>query len=250
MKFTLYIWRQKNRTSNGQLIVYRLDDISSDMSFLEMLDVLNEQLVKKGEEPVAFDHDCREGICGSCSMMINGLAHGPERGTTTCQLHMRSFTDGDSIYIEPWRAKAFPVIKDLICDRSAFDRVIQAGGFVSVNTGGAPDGNALPIPKVDAERSMDAAECIGCGACVAACPNASAMLFLSAKVGHLGAMPQGQPERKSRVRAMVLQHDREGFGHCTNINECEAACPKEISVEFIAQLNRDFIVSTIDATIK
>jgi succinate dehydrogenase / fumarate reductase, iron-sulfur subunit len=250
MRFTLNIWRQKSRNSSGQLMVYRLDDISSDMSFLEMLDVLNEQLVKKGEEPVAFDHDCREGICGSCSMMINGLAHGPERGTTTCQLHMRSFADGDSIYIEPWRAKAFPVIKDLICDRSAFDRVIQSGGFVSVNTGGAPDGNALPIPKVDAERSMDAAECIGCGACVAACPNASAMLFLGAKVGHLGAMPQGQPERKSRVRAMVLQHDREGFGHCTNINECEAACPKEISVEFIAQLNRDFIVSTIDATVK
>jgi succinate dehydrogenase / fumarate reductase iron-sulfur subunit len=220
------------------------------MSFLEMLDVLNEQLVKKGEEPVAFDHDCREGICGSCSMMINGLAHGPERGTTTCQLHMRSFSDGDAIYIEPWRAKAFPVMKDLVCDRSAFDRVIQSGGFVSVNTGGAVDGNALPIPKVDAERAMDAAECIGCGACVAACPNASAMLFLSAKVGHLGAMPQGQAERKTRVRAMVLRHDREGFGHCTNISECEAACPKEISVEFIAQLNRDFIGSAVDAGVK
>jgi succinate dehydrogenase / fumarate reductase iron-sulfur subunit len=232
------------------MVVYPLEDVSPDMSFLEMLDVLNEQLLKKGEEPVAFDHDCREGICGSCSMMINGLAHGPERGTTTCQLHMRSFADGDSIYIEPWRAKAFPVMKDLVCDRSAFDRVIQSGGFVSVNTGGAPDGNALPVPKVDAERAMDAAECIGCGACVAACPNASAMLFLSAKVGHLGVMPQGQPERKTRVRAMVLQHDREGFGHCTNINECEAACPKEISVEFIAQLNRDFIASTVDAALK
>ncbi len=250
MKLTLYIWRQKSRTSGGQMVAYPLDGISPDMSFLEMLDVLNEQLVKKGEEPVAFDHDCREGICGSCSMMINGLAHGPERGTTTCQLHMRSFADGDAIYIEPWRAKAFPVIKDLVCDRSAFDRVIQAGGFVSVNTGGAPDGNALPVPKVDAERAMDAAECIGCGACVAACPNASAMLFLSAKVGHLGAMPQGQPERQTRVRAMVMQHDREGFGHCTNISECEAACPKEISVEFIAQLNRDFIGSTVNATVK
>jgi succinate dehydrogenase / fumarate reductase iron-sulfur subunit len=232
------------------MVAYTLDDISPDMSFLEMLDVLNEQLLKKGEETVAFDHDCREGICGSCSMMINGLAHGPERGTTTCQLHMRSFADGDAIYIEPWRAKAFPVVKDLVCDRSAFDRLIQAGGFVGVNTGGAPDGNALPIPKVDAERAMDAAECIGCGACVAACPNASAMLFLSAKVGHLGALPQGQAERKTRVRAMVSQHDREGFGHCTNISECEAACPKEISVEFIAQLNRDFIASAIEATVK
>ena len=232
------------------MVAYPLDGISPDMSFLEMLDVLNEQLVKRGEEPVAFDHDCREGICGSCSMMINGLAHGPERGTTTCQLHMRSFRDGDAIYIEPWRARAFPVVKDLVCDRSAFDRVIQAGGFVGVNTGGAPDGNALPIPKVAAERAMDAAECIGCGACVAACPNASAMLFLSAKVGHLGALPQGQAERKSRVKAMVLQHDREGFGHCTNINECEAACPKEISVEFIAQLNRDFMASLVDATLK
>jgi succinate dehydrogenase / fumarate reductase iron-sulfur subunit len=250
MNLTLYIWRQKSRTSGGRMVAYPLDGISPDMSFLEMLDVLNEQLVKKGEEPVAFDHDCREGICGSCSMMIDGLAHGPERGTTTCQLHMRSFDDGAAIYIEPWRAKAFPVIKDLVCDRSAFDRVIQAGGFVSVSTGGTPDGNALPVPKVDAERAMDAAECIGCGACVAACPNASGMLFLSAKVGHLGAMPQGQPERQTRVRAMVMQHDREGFGHCTNINECEAACPKEISVEFIAQLNRYFIGSTINATVK
>ena len=232
------------------MVDYPLEGISPDMSFLEMLDVLNERLLKKGEQPVAFDNDCREGICGSCDMMINGLAHGPERGTTACQLHMRSFKDGDHIYIEPWRAKAFPVIKDLVCDRSAFDRIIQAGGFVGVNTGGAPDGNTLPIPKVASERAMDAAECIGCGACVAACPNASAMLFLSAKVGHLGAMPQGQPERKTRVRAMVTQHDREGFGHCTNINECEAACPKEISVEFIAQLNRDFIESGVSATVK
>jgi succinate dehydrogenase / fumarate reductase iron-sulfur subunit len=250
MKLNLYIWRQKNPTSAGQMVHYEVDGISSDMSFLEMLDTLNEQLVKKGEDIVAFDYDCREGICGSCDLMINGLAHGPERGTAACQLHMRSFSDGDSIYIEPWRAKAFPVIKDLVCDRSALDRIIQAGGFVSVNTGGAPDGNTLPIPKVAADRAMDAAECIGCGACVAACPNASAMLFLSAKVSHLGAMPQGQPERHARVRAMVAQHDREGFGHCTNINECEAACPKQISVGFIAQLNRDFISSTANSTIR
>jgi succinate dehydrogenase / fumarate reductase iron-sulfur subunit len=250
MRFTLHIWRQKSPAAAGQMVAYPVDGIGPDMSFLEMIDVLNEQLVRKGEEPVAFDHDCREGICGSCAMMINGLAHGPERGTTTCQLHMRSFADGDHIYIEPWRAKAFPVVKDLVCDRSALDRIIQAGGFVGVNTGGAPDGNALPVPKVLAERAMDAAECIGCGACVAACPNASAMLFLSAKIGHLGSLPQGQPERKARVRAMVARHDREGFGTCSNINECEAACPKEISVEFIAQLNRDFIAATSDAAIR
>ena len=250
MKLTLHIWRQSSRTDAGKLVTYPADDISPDMSFLEMLDELNEQLVKTGREPVAFDHDCREGICGSCAMVINGLAHGPERATTTCQLHMRSFADGDHIYIEPWRAKAFPVVKDLVCDRASLDRVVQAGGFVSVNTGGAPDGNALPIAKVDADRAMDAAECIGCGACVAACPNASAMLFLSAKVSHLAQLPQGQPERKERVRSMVLAHDREGFGHCTNINECEAACPKEISVEHIAQLNRDFIASTVSAAVK
>ncbi len=250
MKLTLHIWRQPSRTAAGKLVAHELDDISPDMSFLEMLDVLNERLVKQGQEPIAFDHDCREGICGMCSMMINGMAHGPERGTTTCQLHMRSFADGDHIYIEPWRAGAFPVVKDLVCDRSAFDRVIQAGGFVGVNTGGAPDGNTLPVPKVDAERAMDAAECIGCGACVAACPNASAMLFLSAKVSHLAQLPQGQAERKERVRAMVMAHDREGFGHCTNINECEAACPKEISVEHIAQLNRDFITSAVNAAVK
>ena len=250
MKFTLHVWRQKSRTATGALVTYQVDDISSDMSFLEMLDVVNERLVKQGQEPIAFDHDCREGICGACSMMINGVAHGPERATTTCQLHMRSFPDGAEIYIEPWRARAFPVMKDLVCDRSAFDRVIQAGGFVSVNTGGAPDGNALPVPKVDAEKAMDAAECIGCGACVAACPNASAMLFLSAKVSHLAQLPQGQAERKDRARAMVMAHDREGFGHCTNISECEAACPKEISVEHIAQLNRDFIVSTVRAAVE
>jgi succinate dehydrogenase / fumarate reductase iron-sulfur subunit len=232
------------------MVTYQLDAVNPDMSFLEMLDTLNEQLIRRGEEPIAFDHDCREGICGSCAMMINGVAHGPERRTTACQLHMRSFADGDHIYIEPWRAKAFPVIKDLVCDRSALDRIIQAGGFVSVNTGGAPDGNALPIGKVAADRAMDAAACIGCGACVAACPNASAMLFLSAKVSHLAQLPQGQPERNARVRAMVAAHDREGFGHCTNINECEAACPKEISVEHIAQLNRDYLASTLKALVK
>jgi len=249
MKLTLHIWRQKSRTDAGKLVSYPIDGISPDMSFLEMLDTLNERLIKEGQEAVAFDHDCREGICGSCDMMINGLAHGPERGTTTCQLHMRSFRDGDNVYVEPWRAAAFPVMKDLVCDRTAFDRIIQSGGFVSVNTGGAPDGNSLPIPKVDADRAMDAAECIGCGACVAACPNASAMLFLSAKVSHLAQMPQGDTERKQRVRSMVATHDREGFGHCTNINECEAACPKEISVEHIAQLNRDFIASTVSSAV-
>jgi succinate dehydrogenase / fumarate reductase iron-sulfur subunit len=250
MKLTLHIWRQKSRTDTGRMVTYPLDGIGPDMSFLEMLDTLNEQLIRRGEEPVAFDHDCREGICGTCSLVINGLAHGPEKGTTTCQLHMRSFPDGAEIFIEPWRARAFPVLKDLVCDRSALDRIIQAGGFVSVNTGGAPDGNALPVAKVDQDRAMDAAACIGCGACVAACPNASAMLFLSAKVSHLAQLPQGQPERKDRVRKMVAQHDREGFGHCTNMNECEAACPKEISVAHIAQLNRDFIVSTVSAAVQ
>ena len=250
MTLTLHVWRQKSRTDTGRMVAYPLDGVSPDMSFLEMLDTLNEQLIRKGEEPVAFDHDCREGVCGSCDMMVNGLAHGPEKATTTCQLHMRSFDDGEQIYVEPWRAKAFPVVKDLVCDRSAFDRIIQSGGFVNVNTGGAPDGNALPIPKVDADAAMDAAACIGCGACVAACPNASAMLFLSAKVSHLAHLPQGKVERNERVRAMVAAHDREGFGHCTNINECEAACPKSISVEHIAQLNRDFIASTVSAAVK
>jgi succinate dehydrogenase / fumarate reductase iron-sulfur subunit len=250
MNLTLHIWRQKSRTDAGKMTPYALDGVSPDMSFLEMLDTLNEKLIRQGEEPVAFDHDCREGICGSCSMMINGLAHGPERATTACQLHMRSFKDGDHVYIEPWRARAFPVLKDLCVDRTAFDRIIQAGGFVGVNTGGAPDGNSLPVAKVAQERAMDAAECIGCGACVAACPNASAMLFLSAKVSHLANLPQGQPERRERVRAMVARHDREGFGHCTNINECEAACPKEISVTHIAQLNRDFIASTCTSLVR
>ncbi len=250
MKFTIKVWRQKNRTDAGRMAEYAVDGITPDMSFLEMMDQLNEQLIKAGEEPVAFDHDCREGICGSCNMMINGQAHGPERGATTCQVHMRSFRDGDRLVVEPWRAAAFPVIRDLVVDRSAFDRVIQSGGFVGVNTGGTPDGNAVPIPKVDQDRAMDAAQCIGCGACVAACPNASAMLFLSAKVGHLGALPQGQPERKARVKTMVAAHDREGFGHCTNIGECEAACPKEISTEFIMQLNRDYITSALSAVVR
>lgn len=250
MRLTLHVWRQKNRTAPGQMVTYPLDGVSPDMSFLEMLDVLNEQLIKKGEEPVAFDQDCREGICGSCALMINGQAHGPERATTACQLHMRSFRDGDAVTIEPWRAKAFPVVRDLCTDRGAFDRIIQAGGFVGVNTGGAPDGNSLPVAKAQQEVAMDAAECIGCGACVAACPNASAMLFTAAKVSHLAHLPQGQPERHERVRAMVDRHDREGFGHCTNINECEAACPKEISVEHIAQLNRDYLGSLVGTAVK
>jgi succinate dehydrogenase / fumarate reductase iron-sulfur subunit len=250
MNLTLHIWRQPSRTAPGRTVTYPLDGVSPDMSFLEMLDTLNEQLVRRGEEPIAFEHDCREGICGSCAMMVNGQAHGPERATTVCQLHMRSFRDGDQITIEPWRARAFPVVKDLVVDRGAFDRIIQAGGFVSVSTGGAPDGNAIPVPKAAQERAMDAAACIGCGACVAACPNASAMLFLAAKVSHLANLPQGQPERRERVLSMVERHDREGFGHCTNINECEAACPKEISVAHIAQLNRDFITSACGSLVK
>ena len=250
MKLKLHVWRQKNRTEAGQMVTYAVDGITPDMSFLEMIDILNEDLIKKNEEPVAFEHDCREGICGSCAMMINGQAHGPERGSTTCQLHMRSFPDNAELWIEPWRAAAFPVIKDLIVDRSAFDRLIQSGGYVSVNTGGARDGNCIPIPKPDAERAMDSAECIGCGACVAACPNASAMLFLSAKVGHLGSLPQGKTEQKDRVKKMVAQHDREGFGHCTNIGECEAACPKEISTDFIVQLNRDYIKSAAKSVVR
>jgi succinate dehydrogenase / fumarate reductase iron-sulfur subunit len=250
MKLTLHIWRQKSAADRGRFVTYPLENLSPDMSFLEMLDVLNEQLIQRGEEPVAFEHDCREGICGSCAMMINGQPHGPERGTTTCQLHLRSFPDGAEIYVEPWRARAFPIIKDLVCDRSALDRIIQAGGFISVGTGGAPDGNCLPVPKAAQEKAMDAAQCIGCGACVAACPNASAMLFVAAKVSHLAQLPQGQPERKERVRKMIAHHDREGFGHCTNIAACEAACPKEISVEHIAQLNRDYITSALTALIR
>ncbi|KAF0245885.1 MAG: succinate dehydrogenase iron-sulfur subunit [bacterium] len=245
MNLVLYVWRQKNAQSPGQMVRYDAKNVSPDMSFLEMLDVMNEELISKGQDPIAFDHDCREGICGSCGLMINGQAHGPKKATTTCQLHMRSFKDGDSVYIEPWRAKAFPVIKDLVVDRSAFDRIIQAGGYVSVSTGNAPDANSVPIPKNNAERAMDAASCIGCGACVASCPNGSAMLFTSAKVGHLGLLPQGQPERKERVLNMVATMDTEKFGSCTNHRECEAACPKEISIDFIARMNRDYFWASL-----
>jgi succinate dehydrogenase / fumarate reductase iron-sulfur subunit len=245
MQLTLKIWRQKNTADPGRFVTYEHPAVSDHMSFLEMLDVLNQDLIQKGEEPVAFDHDCREGICGSCGMVINGVAHGPQRATTVCQLHMRHFTDGAVITVEPWRARAFPVIKDLVVDRSAFDRIIQAGGFISVNTGGAPDANALPIPKPDADWAMDMAACIACGACVAACPNASAMLFTAAKVAHLNALPQGQPERYRRVTSMVAQMEREGFGACANMRECEAACPKEISLDAIARLNRDLLVANL-----
>jgi succinate dehydrogenase / fumarate reductase iron-sulfur subunit len=245
MKLTLKVWRQENAQAEGHFGDYMVQDISPDMSFLEMLDVLNEQLISKGQEPVAFDHDCREGICGSCSLMINGKPHGPENLTTTCQLHMRKFKDGDEIVIEPWRASPFPVIKDLVVNRSSFDRIIQAGGFISANTGNAPDGNAIPIGKVEADAAMDAATCIGCGACVAACKNASAMLFTSAKVSHLSYLPQGQPERYKRVLRMVDQMDSEGFGNCTNTYDCEAACPKGISVQNIARLNKDYLKATL-----
>src|SRR6476646_5230897 len=237
MNLTLNIWRQANTASAGEMKTYQVE-ASPDMSFLEMLDVLNEELNEKGEEPVAFDSDCREGICGMCGLMINGEPHGPER-TTTCQLHMRSFSDGDTITIEPWRATAFPVLKDLVVDRSAFDRIIQAGGFVSVNTGAAPDAHAVLVPKDDVDQAFAAAACIGCGACVAACPNASGMLFMGAKVTHLGLLPQGQPERDHRVVAMVTQHDHEGFGGCTNVGACSSACPKEIPLDVINQLNKD-----------
>jgi succinate dehydrogenase / fumarate reductase iron-sulfur subunit len=238
VKITLKVWRQPNKATKGAMQTYQLDEVSEDMSFLEMLDVLNEQLHANDEEPVAFDSDCREGICGMCGLMINGQAHGPER-TTACQLHMRSFKDGDTITVEPWRADAFPVLKDLVVDRGAFDRIIQAGGYISVNTGAAPDAHATPVPKASSDRAFDAATCISCGACVAACPNASASLFLGAKITHLGELPQGQPERDTRVLGMVAQHDEEGFGHCTNIGECSAACPKEIPLDVISQLNKD-----------
>jgi succinate dehydrogenase / fumarate reductase iron-sulfur subunit len=242
LHINLHIWRQKNAQTPGRMVDYQID-VSPDTSFLEMIDLLNEDLIKKGEEPVAFDYDCREGICGTCGLVINGVAHGPVKGAATCQVHMRSFTDGEHVYIEPFRAKAFPVIKDLVVDRSAFDRIIQAGGYVSVNTGGAQDGNCLPISHTTSEAAMDAAACIGCGACAAACKNASAMLFMSAKVAHLAMLPQGQAERYDRVKDMVKQHDKEGFGSCTNQYECEAVCPKEISVKHISILNRDYAKS-------
>jgi succinate dehydrogenase / fumarate reductase iron-sulfur subunit len=247
MRLVLHVWRQKNANTAGAFVRYEANHVSEHMSFLEMLDVLNEELALKGEEPIAFDHDCREGICGSCGMVINGMPHGPMPATTVCQLHMRVFQDGQELWIEPWRAKAFPVVKDLCVDRGAFDRMIQAGGYVSVSTGSAPDANAMLIPKQDLDLAMDAAECIGCGACVAACPNASASLFVSAKIAHLGALPQGQPERADRVRKMIAVHDHEGFGGCSNHRECEAACPKEISIEFIARMNRDYIQASVTA---
>jgi len=241
MNLVLQVWRQRNRSDAGRFERYEAKDISEHMSFLEMLDVVNEMLIAKGEDAIAFDHDCREGICGTCSLVINGVPHGPKRATTTCQLHMRSFHDGDEITIEPFRAAAFPVLRDLCVDRSAFDRIIQAGGYVSIRTGSARDANEIPISKENAELAMDAAQCIGCGACVAACPNASASLFTAAKIAHLSLLPQGQPEREERARKMVAQMDAEGFGHCTNHAECEAACPKEISIENIARMNRDFL---------
>jgi len=245
MKLTLKIWRQKSDRVKGKFETYQLDNVTEHMSFLEMLDVLNEQLISEKQEPVNFEHDCREGICGTCSLVINGYPHGPQQGTTTCQLHMRHFNDGDTITIEPWRAKAFPVVKDLVVNRDAFDRIIQAGGYISVNTGQAQDGNAIPIEKDQAAMAFDAATCIGCGACVAACPNASAMLFTAAKVSHLAQIPQGRVEAASRAQKMVAQHDAEGFGRCSNITACEAECPKGISVEHIARLNREFLASSI-----
>ncbi|MEM6358653.1 MAG: succinate dehydrogenase/fumarate reductase iron-sulfur subunit [Bacteroidota bacterium] len=244
MRIKVKVWRQKNNADKGGFKTYDLDDVSTDMSFLEMFDVLNEKLVRQNEDPVHFDHDCREGICGMCSLYINGKPHGPKQ-TTTCQLHMRSFNDGDTITVEPWRAAAFPVVKDLVVDRSAFDRIIQSGGYISVNTGGVPDANEIPIPKKDADKAMDAATCIGCGACVAACKNASAMLFVSAKVSQFALLPQGQAERKVRAENMVAQMDSEGFGACTNTGACSAECPKEISLTNIARMNRDYFSAKV-----
>jgi succinate dehydrogenase and fumarate reductase iron-sulfur protein len=246
MNLTLKVWKQKDANSKGGFETYHVKNISSEMSFLEMFDVLNEQLVKEGKEPIAFDHDCREGICGMCSMYINGRPHGPWHGTTTCQLHMRAFKDGDTIVVEPWRANAFPVVKDLIVDRSAFDRIIQAGGYISVNTGVTVDGNAIPIPKENADKAFAAATCIGCGACVAACKNASAMLFVSAKISHLALLPQGDPEREMRALNMVAQMDKEGFGACTNTRACEAVCPKEIKITNIGRLNREYLRAAVN----
>ena len=245
MDFKLHVWRQKGPNDPGRMVEYDAKGISGDMSFLEMLDLVSERLIEAGDEPIAFDHDCREGICGMCSLVINGIPHGPERATTTCQLHMRHFKDGDAIFIEPFRAKAFPVVKDLVVDRSAFDRIQQAGGYISVNTGSAPDGNAIPIGKESAEVAFNAAACIGCGACVAACKNASAMLFVSAKIAQFAHLPQGQPERNRRALSMVEAMDQQGFGNCTNYYECEAVCPVEIPVSFIADMNRDFAKASI-----
>lgn len=241
MKITLKVWRQNDRQDKGSLQTYVLDQVSEHMSFLEMMDVLNEDLIAKGEEPIAFDHDCREGICGMCSLVINGVPHGPDSGTTACQLHMRKFKDGETIFVEPWRARPFPVIRDLVVDRSAFDRIIQAGGYISVNSGAAPDAHSLPVPKDMADLSMDAAACIGCGACVASCKNASAMLFVSAKIAHLGLLPQGDVENERRIQRMLNQMEIEGFGNCTNYYECEAVCPKEISADFISRMNREYV---------
>ena len=245
MRVTLKVWRQSSSTAEGRFVTYQATDVSPDMSFLELLDVVNEELTEKGEAPIAFDHDCREGICGMCGMMINGVAHGPMKATTTCQLHMRSFKDGDTLTIEPWRASAFPVIRDLCVDRGAFDRIIQAGGYVSFATGNAQDANAIPVPKTEADAAMDAAACIGCGACVAACPNGSASLFTAAKVSHLGHLPQGQPERYRRALKMVAQMDLEHFGGCTLFGECQEACPKGISIDEIARMNRDFWMASL-----
>ncbi len=248
MTLNLMIWRQKNSESKGKMVPYRLESVNSHMSFLEMMDLLNEKLVAEGKEPVEFDSDCREGICGMCSLVVNGSAHGPERGTTVCQLHMRNFKDGDSIAIEPWRAKAFPVIKDLVVDRGSFDRIISAGGYVSAKTGPHADANAILIPKDDADQAFDSAACIGCGACVAACPNASASLFTAAKITHLALLPQGQVEQRQRVQRMVDQMDKEGFGNCSNIGECEAACPKEISIENIAKMKREYLKAMLSSS--
>ncbi len=245
MNLTLKVWRQASPTAEGRLVEYKATGITADMSFLEMLDVVNEGLIVQGQEPIAFDSDCREGICGTCGMMVNGIAHGPDRGTTVCQLHMRRFKEGDTITIEPWRAKAFPILKDLIVDRSAFDRIIESGGYTSCSVGSAPDGNAIPVPRDVSERAMDFAACIGCGACVAACKNASAALFTSAKITHLGLLPQGQVERDGRVLAMVARMDAEGFGSCSNEGECEAVCPKEISIQAIARMNRQYLRATL-----